>query len=245
MRCNNCKQILNDKISGKLNFCPICGNKLFDDDKQFLIRVFSVGQRENLPGNMLVFVDERILYEAKPGNGVLFSINGGFHTFKFRCGVRSKVIQILIDSDFEVKSYYNTLTGLIETGFAPVEGTSNGHTSQEIDAEELSQPIMVSETGEKGFRMLLGEDEPDYDIVATSGLLEGKLKIYGDRIEFSPDNMNKPDITDYINIVSVRRKMGAVDVQCEGNVHKIYSIPKDIYNEVMVYLTNRIDSIKG
>ena len=245
MRCNNCKQILNDKISSRLNFCPLCGNRLFDENKQFLVRIFSVGQRENSASDMLIFVDERILYEAKPGDGVLFCINGGFHTFKFRCGVRTKVIQVLLDSDFEVKAYYNTLTGLIETSVVPVEGTSFGHTSQEIDAEELSQPIMVSETGEKGFQILLGEEEPNYDIVATSGLLEGKLKIFGDRMEFSPNSMNKPDITDFIKIVAVKRKMGAIDVQCEGNVHKIYSIPKDIYNEVMVYLTNRIEEIRG
>ncbi|SFQ14281.1 hypothetical protein SAMN04487928_12058 [Butyrivibrio proteoclasticus] len=52
------------------------------------------------------------------------------------------------------------------------------------------------------------------------------------------------DVTDFIKIIAVRRKMGAIDIQCEGNVHKVYSIPKDAYNEIMVYLTNRIQEIR-
>lgn len=30
-----------------------------------------------------------------------------------------------------------------------------------------------------------------------------------------------------------------IDILCDGNIHKIYSIPKDIYNEVMSFLNNR------
>lgn len=245
MRCHNCKQILDDKISSKLNFCPLCGTRLFDESKTFFVTIYSVGQRENVAGDMLIFVDERILYEATPGNGVFFNINGGFHTIKFRTGVRTKVIQILIDSDFEIRAYFNSLTSLIETNVNPLEGTGAGHTPKEIAAEQFTEPKMVSDIGEKGFQMILGEEEPDYDVEATSGLMVGKLKIYGDRMEFSPDRINKTDVTDFIKIVGVRRKMGAIDVQCEGNVHKIYSIPKDTYNEIMVYLTNRIQEIRG
>ena len=243
MRCPSCKQVLNDKISAKLNFCPLCGTKLYYEDRNYLLHIYSVGQRDNSASALIVFIDERLMYEVKPGDGLMIPLNGGFHSLKFRCGVRTKAIQIIFDSDFEIKAYFNTLTGLIETSILPIDGTQEAHTSEEVAQMEIAQPIMVSEAGERGFDTLLGVDEPDYSMRATSGFLEGVLRLYSDRMEFSPDGNTRDEVTDYIKIVDVKKKMGAIDVECAGNVHKVYSIPKDIYNEVIVYLTNRIKEV--
>ena len=53
------------------------------------------------------------------------------------------------------------------------------------------------------------------------------------------------EVVDYKNVISVKKKMGTIDILCDGNVHKIYSIPKDIYNEVMSFLSNRIEDVRG
>ena len=103
----------------------------------------------------------------------------------------------------------------------------------------MTKPVMVSEDGQRGIDIMLGEDEPEYEINVTSGLKEGILRIYSERLEFTEQGDFKKDIVQYKDVVAVRKKLGSIDVQCAGNVHKVYSIPKDIYNEVMAFLTNR------
>ena len=36
MNCPNCKRVLPDNISLRINFCPLCGKKLFEDGKDYL-----------------------------------------------------------------------------------------------------------------------------------------------------------------------------------------------------------------
>ena len=244
MRCPNCKQILSDSISFKVNFCPICGKKLYDENKKYLLRVFTTGQGENNANNLYVFVDEKYLYEIKPNSGMLVILNSGFHNIKFRHNIRDKEINLLIDSDYEIKAYYNTLTGLIETNVTEVEGTQDGNSARSTPESELTKPIMVSDSGVSGLEAALGNDAPEYDIKATSGLRMGVLKLYSERLEFSAEGNFKKEIVDYRDIVSVKKKMGSIDVECTGNVHKVYSIPKDIYNEVIVFLNNKMQEVR-
>lgn len=245
MRCPNCKQTLADNINTKVNFCPFCGKRLYDTSKHYLMHIYSMGAVDMALGNMLVFIDERLMYEVKAGEGLLIVLEAGFHTIKFRVGVRNKSIQILLDADFEIKAHFNTATSLIETLVNEMEGTEDGHNAESISKEEISQPVMISETGEKGFETVLGDDMPEYEFKASSGLLEGELKLYSERLEFTPAGGMKKETLDYKNIVAVNRKMGTIDVQCAGNVHKVYSIPKDIYNEVIVFLTKKIEEVKN
>jgi hypothetical protein len=194
---------------------------------------------------MMVFVDERNMYEVAPGDSICFALDAGFHTIKFRYKIRSKTITILAASSYAIRTYYNTLSGLIETTVSMVEDSEEGISPQELDKRALTSPVMVSEDGQKTFDILLGDDDPEYEIKVTSGLKEGILRLFSERLEFSPVNDLKKEIVNYKNIVSVRKKMGSIDVQCDGNVHKVYSIPKDIYNEVMAFLTNRISEVQS
>ncbi len=245
MRCPNCKQVLSDNIDFKLNFCPLCGKRLYDSSKNYLLYIHSIGQSDTDTGHLLVFVDEKLMYEVRPDNGLLLRLSSGFHTIKFRHKIRDKKIQILMDSDFDIKVYYNSITSLIETTVTEVEGTEDGSSAKRISDSELSVPVMISENGEKGFDVALGDDEPDYTLKATSGLCEGVLKIFTERLEFMPNGGMKKDTVNFKNVISVSRKMGSLDLQCDGNVHKIYSIPKESYNEVLAFLTNRIGEVSG
>ena len=109
----------------------------------------------------------------------------------------------------------------------------------------LTEPVMVMENDRKGFDTLLGNDDPDYEFRVTSGFKEGVLSIYDERCEFTADTSMIKEIVYYKNVVGIKKKMGAIDVQCDGNVHKVYSIPKDSYNEVLAFLSNRIKEVKN
>ncbi len=244
MRCPNCKQILSDNINLKMNFCPLCGKRLYDADKEYLLYISSVGQRDSKASKLHVFIDASQLYEINPGDGLLIRVTGGFHAIKFKREIRSKSIQLLVDSDYDIKAYFNSLTGLIETTINDIDGTEDGHTALNTREEELSKPVMVSDVGERGFDVFLGNDRPIFELKASSGFREGTLRLYPERAEFSSNKDLQKDITDYTQVVSVAPKMGSLDIQCEGNVHKIYSIPKDSYNEVMAFLNNRINDLK-
>ena len=78
-----------------------------------------------------------------------------------------------------------------------------------------------------------------------SGKKEGILRLYAERVEFSSKKDFKKEVVQYRDVVEVRKRMGSIDLICAGNVHKVYSIPKDIYNEVMAFLTNRIEKVNG
>ena len=111
---------------------------------------------------------------------------------KFRQKIRSKTISLPVNSDYVIRPYFNSLSGLIETNVQQVK-------------------ISDAEHGGKG----------------RAGIM-----------------ITKKEVLQYKEIVSVRRKMGSLDIECAGNVHKVYSIPKDIYNEVMAFLTNRISEVQ-
>ena len=184
------------------------------------------------------------MYEIKPSSGMLIVLNAGFHNLKFRHNIRDKEINILVDADYDIKAYYNTLTGLIETNVIEVEGTGDGKSAANTPERELTKPVMVSDSGVGGLEAALGHDSPEYNIKASSGLKTGNLKIYSERLEFSAEGYFKKEIVDYRDIVSVKKKMGSIDVECIGNVHKVYSIPKDIYNEVIVFLNNKMQEVR-
>ncbi len=245
MICPKCGRQLPDNISRMISFCPLCGDKLFEAGRKYLVEIQCAGQRNGDFTNMMVFVDERNMYEVAPGDSICFALDAGFHTIKFRYKIRSKTITILAASSYAIRTYYNTLSGLIETTVSMVEDSEEGISPQELDKRALTSPVMVSEDGQKTFDILLGDDDPEYEIKVTSGLKEGILRLFSERLEFSPVNDLKKEIVNYKNIVSVRKKMGSIDVQCDGNVHKVYSIPKDIYNEVMAFLTNRISEVQS
>ena len=244
MICPNCKQQLPDNVNLRINFCPLCGKKLFEDGKNYLIRITCVGHR-SFDGNvMMVFLDERQLYEVKAGESICFSAPAGFHMLKFRQKIRSKTITLLVNATYDIKVSYNSVSGLIETNTVRIEDDDEVSLAQ-IKHCDITQPVMVSETGARGFDSLLGVDEPDFEMNASEGFKEGVLSIFSERLEFKGKTDLVKDVIEYKNIVSVKKKMGTIDIQCEGNVHKIYSIPKDIYNDVMSFLNNKIEEIRG
>jgi len=244
MNCPKCGKALPENAGVRINFCPVCGGKLFVAGRKYLIEIQGQGARDGENG-MMVFLDEHVLYEVRPGESICFPVEAGFHTLKFRQKIRSKAINLLVTSNYLIKTHYNSLSGLIETNVQIVENTEGGIGQEELNKKNITSPIMVSEDGQRSFDIMLGDDEPEYEIKVTSGLQEGILRLYTERCEFSPSNSYSKDVTLYKNVMSVKKKMGSIDIQCEGNVHKVYSIPKDIYNEVMAFLTNRISEVQS
>ena len=162
---------------------------------------------------------------------------------KFRQKIRSKNISLLVNSGYSIKATYNTISGLIETNIIKFE-EEDEDSERRINEADLTAPSMVSEAGARGFDSLLGVDEPEYKVKATEGLKEGMLSIYTERLEFKGKTDLAKEVVDFRNVISVKKKMGTIDILCDGNVHKIYSIPKDIYNEVMSFLNNRIEELR-
>ena len=242
MNCPNCRKILPDRVNNKINFCPFCGGKLYEDGKEYLVEVSCTGQRNLSGGTMMLFVDDTIYYEVDPGDKIYFTARAGFHSFKFRHKIRSKTIQLLLTANYSIKVYYNTLSGLIETNVSEVDEKQYDSVFGEA---ALTPPVMVSSDGQRGFDIMLGEDEPEYEISVTSGFKEGILRIYAERCEFSSEKDFKKEVVYLKDVLAVKKKMGSIDFVCAGNVHKVYSIPKDIYNEVMAFLNNRIEEISG
>ena len=229
----------------KISFCPICGEKLFVAGRRYLIDIQCLGQSYGDTDMLMVFLDDTSLYEVRPGENICFPVEAGFHTLKFRRRIRSKTISLLVTSSYVIRTNFNSLSGLIETSVNMVEDSEDGIDAADLVDRDITSPVMVSPDGWRTFGIMLGDDEPEFEIKCSSGLAEGVLRIYTERAEFSPSNKIKNDIVHYKNVVAVRKKMGAIDLQCEGNVHKVYSIPKDIYNEVMAYLTNRVAEVQG
>ena len=82
MNCPKCNHILPDNISNKINFCPFCGGKLFEDDKDFMIEITCTGQRNLAGGVIMLFLDDTTLYEIQPGENIYITVRAGFHTMK-------------------------------------------------------------------------------------------------------------------------------------------------------------------
>ena len=245
MNCPNCKKVLPDNINLRINFCPMCGKKLFEDGKDYLIQIACVGQRGADGNAMMVFLDEKQMYEVKPGETICFAVRAGFHSLKFRQKIRNKNITLLVNSGYAIKASYNTVSGLIETNVVKFDDEDDETAKKRVSEATLTAPVMVSETGARGFDSVLGVDDPEFEVNATEGLKEGVLSIYSERLEFMGKNDMAKEVVDFKNVISVKKKMGTVDILCDGNIHKIYSIPKDIYNEVMSYLNNRIEDVRG
>ncbi len=245
MNCPGCGKVLPDFMTADMRFCPYCGERLYEDGIYYLIEIQCGGRRAGDETVMMVFVDDRQLYEVKPGENISFAVTSGFHALKFRQNVRSRTINLLIGSDYFIRAYYNPLSGLIETNIKKIEDSEIGFSRRDLDDKVLTNPVMVSEDGKKSFDILLGDDDPDFEFKTTSGFKEGVLRLYSERCEFSPKNQLKKELIHYTNIIAVRKKIGAVDLQCDGNVHIVYSIPKDIYNEVMAFLNNKINEVKS
>ena len=237
MKCPKCNGMLAGKNVGKVNYCPFCGEKLFDSEREYLIEVDCFSLRDS-DSPMMLFLDDSAMYEIQPGNKIYLSAKAGFHVLKFRYKIRTKKIQILLRSNYRIKAHFNTLSGLIET--IVNEKSDKSERSGDQEEVKLAKPSMVTTDGKRGLDVMLGDDEPEFEIRVSTGLKEGTLRIYSERMEFSADNELKKDITQFKNVVAVKKKLGSIDVQCEGKVHKIYSIPKDIYNEVMAFLNNRV-----
>ncbi len=245
MKCRSCGKKIPSVLDADVKFCPYCGSRLFEDGRYFIVEITCSGQRDGEESMMLIFVDERELYEVMPGEAVKFALTEGYHTLKFRQKVRSKSLNLLFSSDYSIGAYFNSLSGLIETNITKVRGSGVGYTKKEIDKKTLTMPVMVSDDGQQTFDVMLGDDNPEYEFRATSGFKEGVLRLFSERAEFTPDNQLKKEVVQYKTIVAAKRKMGAIDLQCEGNVHIVYSIPKDIYNEVMLFLTNKIGEVRN
>ena len=239
MNCPKCGRVLPEKVNIKINFCPLCGERLYEAGKKYLIQVQSNITRDS-DDKMMMFLDDRDLYDVRPMDTVCVAVDAGFHTINFRHKIRSKKITILVASNYMIRANFNTLSGLIETNIMKVEDSEDGISDQDLSDIELSSPIMVSKDGTRSFDIITGHDDPEFELSVTSGLKRGLLRIYTKRIEFMGENDFKKEVIPYTEMVSVRPKMGSIDIQCEGNVHKVYSIPKDNYNEVLAYLTNRV-----
>lgn len=240
MNCPNCNHILPDNISHKINFCPYCGGKLFETGKEFLLEVSCTGQRNLDGGVIMLFLDDSTLYEIQPGDKIIISVRAGFHTLNFRHKIRNKVIQVLVSNNYTIRAYYNSLSGLIETTVSEVD---EKHYKSVFGSAKIAKPVMVTNEGQKGLDIMLGEDAPEYEVSATTGFKEGILRIYAERCEFSCEKDFKKEVVQYKDVVAIKKKMGSLDIHCTGNVHKVYSIPKDIYNEVLSFLTNRIADV--
>ena len=193
MNCPKCNHILPENISHKINFCPFCGGKLYEDGKEFLLEVSCTGQRNLDGGAVMLFLDDTTLYEIQPGDKIYVAVRAGFHSMLFRHKIRSKNIQVLVCNNYAIRVYYNSLSGLIETVVNEVEenqyNTVFGHA-------KLAKPVMVTTEGERGLDVMLGEDSPEYVISATSGFKEGVLKIYAERCEFSSEKDFKKEVAD-------------------------------------------------
>lgn len=239
MNCPHCGNVLPDELNTAVRFCPVCGKPLFEAGRQYKVLIQCSGQRLAEGDQILILLDEKYLYEVRPGDNICFAADSGFHTIKFRRGIRNKVISLIVTSGFIIKCYFNTLSGLIETSVNAVDENQDSPELRELQSVPVSEPLMVSDIGERGFDAVLGEDAPEIEVKVTSGFENGTLRLYTDRFEFSSDNKLKNDVIKYKDVLSVSRKMGSVDIQCAGNVHKVYSIPKDTYNEVIAFLTNK------
>ena len=248
MKCPKCGKILPENINSKIKFCIYCGEELFEEGEKYTIQINVIGARSDGMGPMLVFVDDKEMFETKIMDNIYIQVPAGFHEFKFRKGIRSKSISLLINSNFMIRATFNTLSGLIDTKITMVtEDLINSGTVEVPDFTKvpIAKPAVVSFDGAKTFDVMLGDDDPEFDFNTASGLTEGILRVFSNRLEFISEGQYKKETLNYENIVGIRRKMGSVDIQCEGNVHKIYSIPKDIYNDVLAYLTNRISEVKN
>jgi hypothetical protein len=244
MICPKCKKALPQNMNMNIRFCPLCGEELFAKGKSYIIEIQCVGQRGSDDAVMMVFVDDRQMYEAKAGESIYIALNAGFHSLKFRQKIRSKTISLPVNSDYVIRPYFNSLSGLIETNVQQVKISDAEHGGKGRTGIMITKPVMESTDGKKTFDVMLGDDDPEYEFNATSGFKEGVLRLFSERCEFSPEDKFKKEVLQYKEIVSVRRKMGSLDIECAGNVHKVYSIPKDIYNEVMAFLTNRISEVQ-
>ena len=244
MICPKCKKALPSNMNMNIRFCPLCGEELFARGKNYVIEVQCVGQRESEDAILMLFVDDRQMNEVKAGDSIFIALEAGFHSLKFRQKIRSKTISLPVNSDYVIRSYFNSLSGLIETNVQKVQVAGGDNNTKGHAGIKITKPVMVSVDGKKTFDVMLGDDDPEYEFAATSGFKEGVLRLFSERCEFSPDDKFKKEVLQYKEIVSVKRKMGALDIECAGNVHKVYSIPKDIYNEVMAFLTNRISEVQ-
>ena len=245
MICPKCGKGLPEKINMRITFCPLCGERLFEVGKKYIVEIQCAGQRMTDTETMKLFIDDRQLYEIIPGENICVLVDAGYHTLKFRHKIRNKSIDLLINSSYLIKTYYNSLSGLIETSILKVEDSQDGVDLAKIGNKQIAVPIMESDDGTRTFDVILGEDDPDYEIKVTSGLKEGTLRLYSERCEFSMDGTHKSETLSYKDVLEVKKKMGSIDIVCDGNVHKVYSIPKDTYNEVLAYLTNRISAVRG
>ena len=245
MICPKCKKGLPDKMNMKITFCPMCGERLYEVGRKYIVEVQCAGQRSIDGDTMKMFVDDKQLYEIVPGESICVLVDSGYHTLKFRRKIRNKSIDLLVNSSYLIKTYYNSLSGLIETSILKVEDSEGGIDPKDLKGKEVAVPIMESEDGTRSFDVILGEDDPDYEIRVTTGLKEGILRLYSERCEFSMEGNFKNEVINYKDILEVKKKMGSIDIVCDGNVHKVYSIPKDTYNEVLAYLTNRISAVRG
>ncbi len=239
MRCSNCGEMISDRA----NFCPICGKKATPDAGEYLVKIACQGQRDDENNVMRVFLDDNKLYEVKPGESICFSAGAGFHNLKFRYKIRSKPIQIFLSSNYLIKVYYNPLTGLIETAVTSVSDMDDSEAEDEFKDTFINEPVVSSD--EKNWAVSdIDKDRPEYEVLATSGFKEGVLSIFGERCEFKCKSTPKAEIIYYKNVRAIKRRMGTITLECEGKIHKVYSIPKDSYNEIMVYLTNHIEALK-
>ncbi|WP_024865120.1 hypothetical protein [Butyrivibrio sp. FCS014] len=207
--------------------------------KNYLIQIQTNFNRDSNE-KMLVFVDDRELYEAKPMETISFILNEGFHMIRFRYKIRDKLMPLLVSSSYAIAANYNSLSGLIEVNIRKTPDSEEGVSDADLNYVSLTKPSVVSEEGRRGLDVAIEDDDPIYVFNGTSGLKEGVLRIYEKRLEFATARDLKIETVRYANVVAVKPKMGSIDVQCEGNVHKVYSIPKENYNEVIAFLNNRI-----
>ena len=240
MNCHKCGSQIPDIFDCKINYCPFCGERLIEAGKKYLVRIQSNFSGDETDSKMLVFVDDRELYEINPHDNISFTLLSGFHALKFKYKNKSRNINLMATSNYVIRVNVNSLSGLIETNILKANGSSEGLSESELASLELTQPVMVSQDGSRSLDVLTGNDEPLYELRASSGLKEGLIRIYDMRIEFSSGKDSNKEVTYFSSVEAVKSKMGSIELRCEGNVRKVYSIPKDSYNEVMAFLTNRI-----
>ena len=77
MNCPKCGKVLPEGVNVKINFCPLCGERLYEDGKKYLIQVQSNISRDSAD-KMLMFVDDRDLYDIKPLKTVHVAVDAGF-----------------------------------------------------------------------------------------------------------------------------------------------------------------------
>ena len=246
MICPKCRK----KSGDKFKFCPYCGEPLENLDCVRLT-IVRKGQRFDNNPPMTIFIDDDSVYHLKSGEKIVIkNMQSGWHSIKFAFKVREKTIDLNITQNQMIEVEYNSLSGLIETILTPrhnytvkdgkvteVENAASAATEIDLDvAASRADAAVIAE-------MRANNNKPVFEIKTTTGFLSGELVIYADRAEFVTENKNKSMVLPYLEVRSVEKKMGNIDIVGKDDSHNIFVIPREKFSDVFIYLNEHIKAL--